>query len=240
MSDSQGLERGSSSLDLIAEELTLEGRSPLQELNELAAAAELELPVRSPARPMGPTFALLSRPHALDGVGLLALSSALIGPLSLEVIYTHRELWFESPAGWQAQGLSLLWRVWLLLGSILLVGWGLNRAATGGVAGYAPMTGVEGLTYVPNPQRYYASLVTLIGSLVYLLFGIPTWIWVSRLGLSAEESLLYQVGVSVLSLILIPQVLSFASASSKRREWVLLMLGMVWVWLISRWVWELS
>jgi len=225
----------------LPEELTLDGRvmgqlerqtsSPLREASSVP---------EQQSRLVRPTILLLSRPHALDGVTLLAFCSSLIGPLALEVIFAHRSLWFETESGWQSYGVSMVWRVWLLLGSILLVGWGMNRAATGGVAGYAQLSGVLGHTSVANPQRHYASLVTLIGSLIYILFGVPTWFWVARLGLTTDESWLYMSGVSALSLIVIPQLLTFASATSQRREWILLMLGTIWVWLITRWIWDIS
>lgn len=225
---------------LIAEELTLDGASRLEFTTQ---RPEEQSSLTSEGRPLTsvrPTILLLRRPHALDGVPLLAFSSALIGPLALEVIFAHRGLWFEVEAAWQSYGLSMLWRAWLLLGSILLVGWGMNRAATGGVAGFPHLSGVEGHLSIANPQRHYASLVTLIGSLTYIVFGLPTWFWVSQLGLTTEESWMFLIGVSGLSLVLIPQLLTFASASSQRREWILLMLGMIWVWLITRWIWNIS
>jgi len=232
---------GEGGAPFLAEELTLDGESTghLERHSVSPLQESLSVSERQP-RLVRPTVLLLSRPHALDGVTLLAFCSAVIGPLALEVIFAHRSLWFETESGWQRYGVSMLWRAWLLLGSILLVGWGMNRAATGGVAGHAQLSGVLGHVSFANPQRHYASLVTLIGSMIYILFGVPTWFWVVRLGLTTDESWLFMFGVSALSLVVIPQLLTFASATSQRREWILLMLGMIWVWLITRWIWDIS
>lgn len=222
----------------IPEELTLEGRSRSEADSQ--DIARFEIVQNQSSKITWPTLLLLSRPHALDGVSLLAFCSAVIGPLSLEVIFAHRTLWFVAEDQWQFFAVSMLWRVWLLLGSILLVGWGMNRAATDGVAGHVNLFGVKGVTVIANPQRYYASLVTLIGSFTYILFGIPMWFWVSRLGLKSQEPWFFLGSVTILSLVLIPQLLTFASTTSRRREWILLMLGMIWVWLITRWIWNIN
>lgn len=179
-----------------------------------------------------PTLLLLNKARALDGVGLLAFVSAFIGPLTLEVIFAHRELWFHDHKAWQLKAPLIVWQVWTLIGSMLLVGWGLNRAATGGVAGLPRLVGVKGLVKLPNPQQHYASVVTFIGVVVYVLFGLPSWLWMSSLGLPAFDGLLFKLFADACALLALPLLLAWMSTQT-RRSWGLLVIGLTWVLICS-------
>ena len=215
--------------------------APTMAASDLAPA---HLPSEQPPTPLRallaplqglPTLLLLNRARALNGLYLLALTSALIAPLTLEVIFTHRTLWFGTEDAWQQQAPHITWALWSGVGSVLLVGWGLNRAPTQGIAGVPHLVGLRGVTAIPNPQKHYASLVTLIGTLIYVLFGLPSWLWMGTLGLPAFEALPLKVTINVFSLLVIPLSIALSSARFYKRSWLLLIFGVGWVIILAMW-----
>lgn len=150
-----------------------------------------------------PTALLLLRRGALDGLSPLALTSAAVGPLALEVLFAHRAQWYPGEA-WQGAAFGFVWCAWVTVGGLSLVGWGLNRAATAGVAGVARLPGVAGATPVSDPQHHYAEIVTLISASTYLLFGLPAYLWLLRLELTEDTRPLTRLLLTALTLYALP------------------------------------
>ena len=139
---------------------------------------------------MSPVRLLLNRPSSYKGLGLLALCSALIGPLTLEVIYNHADLWFKG--FWQDDAFIKVWLIWTSFGILVTCPWGLDR-------------GFLGIN--PDIHRNYAISLGLIGVLVYLLFGLPAWIWLIQMSL-------VHVWDVVSSVVLSGVILTFATLLS--------------------------
>ena len=112
---------------------------------------------------------LLERPELYRGLGLLALTSALLIPLSLELIFSHRDQWFVGHERWQDEVLPWAWRGHTILLTALLSGWSADRA----------------LFFTPTlPARArLAALIGISGALCSATFAIPGWVWLARLDL---------------------------------------------------------
>lgn len=134
---------------------------------------------------MRPVTLLLQRPSAFQGLGLIATSSALIGPLCLEVVFNHSDLWFVNNQ-WQDQALRIIWLSWTSLGIMVSCAWGLDR-------------GFNGLT--PEIHRVYSLILSYIGVLVYIIFGIPIWVWLCTMSLAQVSDMVVGVGFSLLILM---------------------------------------
>jgi len=128
---------------------------------------------------MKPVVLLLQRPSAFSGLGLIATMSALTGPLCLEVLFNHSDLWFSGP--WQDQAFAFIWLAWTLMGLIVSSSWGLDRGFNG---------------ILPEIHRTYSLLLSLIGVLVYILFSIPTWAWLCTMSLTETSEAFYAVSLS--------------------------------------------
>ncbi len=132
---------------------------------------------------MNPVRLLLNRPTSYRGLGLVALCSALIGPLTLEVIYNHADLWFQGL--WQDDAFTKVWLIWTGFGVLMTCSWGLDR-------------GFLGLD--SKIHRNYALSLSLIGVSVYLLFGVSTWVWLIQMSLVQAWEVLSSVFVSAILL----------------------------------------
>ena len=128
---------------------------------------------------------LLSRPSAYQGLGLIATCSAVIGPLYMEVIYNHADLWFQGK--WQDQAFSKVWGVWTLLGILVSTPWGLDR-------------GFLGITSTIHKQ--YCLILSAIGVCTYVAFSLPTWFWLTQMSLVDPWNVLCTVAFSTLLLLL--------------------------------------
>ena len=115
---------------------------------------------------MNPVQVLLARPSSLSGLGTIALCSALAGPLSLEIIFNHADLWFKGQ--WQDRAFPLVWVSWTVVGLFATTPWGLDR-------------GFNGIT--KDLHAAYSILLSLIGVSVYLFFSLPTWSWLYSMSL---------------------------------------------------------
>lgn len=145
---------------------------------------------------MNPVTTLLARPSAFSGLGLIAVCSALSGPLSLEILFNHADLWFQGL--WQDQAFSIVWLSWTTVGVLSAVSWGLDR-------------GFMGIT--PSIHATYSQVLSLIGVFIYLLFSIPTWVWLYRMSL-VEVIYLFKT-VSLSFIILSVSALSASSIEQR-------------------------
>lgn len=127
---------------------------------------------------------LLKRPATYKGLGLIALTSALITPLALEVIYNHSELWFKGL--WQDQAFINVWVIWTYFGVLTAVPWGIDR-------------GFLGIT--PRLHYDYSLVLSLIGVAIYILFGLPSWVWLIQMSLVGFGDMMSCVGLSALILL---------------------------------------
>ena len=112
---------------------------------------------------------LLERPQLYRGLGLLALTSALLIPLSLELIFSHRDQWFIGHERWQDEVLPWAWRGHTLLFTVLLSGWSADRALF--------------FTSTLPARARLAAFIGLSGALCSAFFAIPGWVWLARLDL---------------------------------------------------------
>jgi hypothetical protein len=127
---------------------------------------------------------LLSRPSAYQGLGLIATCSAVIGPLYMEVIYNHADLWFQGM--WQDKAFSKVWGIWTLFGIIVSTPWGLDR-------------GFLGIT--PTIHKQYCLILSAIGVCTYVTFSIPTWVWLTHMSLVNPWVVFSSIAFSTLLLI---------------------------------------
>ena len=133
---------------------------------------------------MSPVKHLLRRPSAFNGLGLIATVSALSGPLCLEILFNHADLWFSGP--WQDQSSALIWLSWTSIGLLMSTSWGLDRS-------------FHGLhTHI---HREYSLILSMIGVLVYFVFSVPTWVWLCTMSLSSASEVISRLFVSALVLI---------------------------------------
>ena len=123
---------------------------------------------------------LLLRPSAYSGLGLIATTSALAGPLCLEVIYNHADLWFNGR--WQDHAFSIVWLIWTLLGVIITTSWGLDR-------------GFHGIK--EDIHLKYSLILSVIGILTYVVFSIPTCVWLTQMTLINAWALINKVMISL-------------------------------------------
>lgn len=128
---------------------------------------------------MRPVTLLLQRPSAFSGLGLIATISALSGPLCLEVLFNHSDLWFSGL--WQDQAFSFIWLTWTLMGLFVSSSWGLDRGFNG---------------ILPEIHRNYSLILSLIGVTVYIIFSIPTWVWLCTMSLTEFSEALYAISLS--------------------------------------------
>ena len=127
---------------------------------------------------------LLNRPSTYHGLGLLATCSALIGPICLEVIYNHADLWFDGL--WQTQAFSKVWLSWSILGIFIATPWSLDR-------------GFPGIS--PEIHWKYSLFLSFIGVYTYIIFSLPTWIWLVQMSLADASSIFQSVALSNIILI---------------------------------------
>ncbi len=165
--------------------------------------AELPITPEEARAALPPTALLLLRRGALSDLAPLALTSAIVGPLALEVLFAHRAQWYPGET-WQSAAFGFTWCAWVTVGGVTLAGWGLNRAATAGVAGVARLPGVIGATPVRDPQHHYAELITLISASAYLLFGLPAYMWLIRLDLTEDPQPLTRLLITACALYAFP------------------------------------
>ena len=112
---------------------------------------------------------------------MIATASALIVPLTLEVIFNHHDLWFNRSINWQDGAFPLLWEVWTIMGVLLTSAWGTDRA-------------FEGLSKTTHGQ--YTAILSLVGVFVYCIFGVPSWIWLSSMNLVSGLKLVQTLAMS--------------------------------------------
>jgi hypothetical protein len=124
---------------------------------------------------------LLGRPQAYSGLVLLALTSVLIGPLMLEVIFNHRDLWFDTMEAWQSMAFPCIWQGWNTIGVLITLIWGLDRS-------------FDGLHQ--RLHLNYASLLSVIAALIYNFFAIPVWYWLWSMNLVSGIDLLESITLS--------------------------------------------
>ena len=167
---------------------------------------------------MNPLRLLLNRPSSYRGLGLVALCSALIGPLTLEVIYNHADLWFKGL--WQDDAFTKVWLIWTSFGILVTSSWGLDRGFLGISA---------------DIHRNYAISLGLIGVLIYLFFGLPAWVWLIQMSLVHTWDVLSSVFLS--SVILIFSTLLACLVESQNSKSMLgLVLGNVGGFFLLYWL----
>lgn len=137
---------------------------------------------------------LLNRESSYSGLGLIATCSALIGPLTLEVIYNHADLWFTGP--WQNEAYPWIWLSWTSLGITLTSPWSLDRSFHG---------------ISQEVHRSYSLHLSMIGVIIYLLFGFPTWVWLYQISL-------VELSIVIKSLMLSLIILFFSSICAALTE----------------------
>ncbi|MEE2643512.1 MAG: hypothetical protein VYD19_01150 [Myxococcota bacterium] len=113
---------------------------------------------------------LLKRSELYQGLGLIATCSALLVPVCLELIFSHRSQWFigQDADAWQEASLLWLWRAHAISMSFLLSGWAADRAL------FFP-------THAPRARL--ALPLGLIAVAVSVLTAAPGWLWLTRLDL---------------------------------------------------------
>jgi hypothetical protein len=62
-------------------------------------------------------------PYYYQGLGLLSLISLFTMPISLEIIFAHRDLWFDSNHIWQNVCVQWCWELWMAFGIVGLTSW---------------------------------------------------------------------------------------------------------------------
>ena len=135
-----------------------------------------------------PLHYLLRRPQSYYGLVLLAMSSVLLGPITLEVIFNHRDLWFTRADLWQSMAFSWVWLVWNTLGMLLTLAWGLDRKFNG---------------LQKKLHQHYAILLSVSAVFVYNLFALPTWYWLWSMNLVEGWGLIESIVLSYLIMTLL-------------------------------------
>ena len=137
---------------------------------------------------------LLERKSSFRGLSAVAVTSALSGPLCLEVIFAHNELWFQANDQWQNVIFSITWQFWIGLGIFLVSGWSIGR-------------GQDDLS-----ERFafqYGVVLSQVSALIYLIFGIPFMIWLFQMNLVS-------IGLFLKTLILSMALLSCSAMITAR------------------------
>lgn len=173
---------------------------------------------------MSPIQQLLSRSAPYRGLGLIAFMSALIGPLTLEVIFNHADLWFSMERNWQEGAFPLVWQVWTSLGVFLTLGWGIDRG----------FVGLDSET-----QKNYSSVLSLMGVGIYALFGLPCWGWMASMnlieGVHALQAILLSISImSALALLASQIEIRFSALHGMITS---LTIGMSILWFSWGWIW---
>lgn len=172
---------------------------------------------------MTPLKQLLSRSSPYQGLSLIAFSSALIAPLTLEVIFNHSDLWFGYEINWQIGAAPLIWQVWTTWGLLLTIAWGTDRDFNG---------------LNPQVHQHYSSILSVIGVLTYLLFGIPSWVWLSHMNLTTEFALAQALFLSACILITLSLLVVHIERRSNALNGLIVSLGLggIILWLSWRWI----
>ena len=136
---------------------------------------------------------LLKRESSYSGLGLIATCSAMIGPLSLEIIYNHADLWFSGP--WQDGAYPWIWLAWTCLGLGLTAPWSLDRKFHG---------------ISREVHLGYSLHLSAIGVAVYAVFGLPTCLWLHKISLVEASTVIESMSMSVLILLASSISASFA------------------------------
>ncbi len=138
-----------------------------------------------------------------QGLGLIAILSLFTMPMGLEVIFSHRDLWFEQSNLWQSVLVDWCWRIWVIFGVICLSTW---NAATE-------------LPYVFEKDQWKLRWIFgLISFLVFLISSLPSFYWMMKMNLCGVLELMLKLinaviilGGTMISTLVLQHYLSISS-----------------------------
>ncbi len=124
-------------------------------------------------------------PYYYQGLGLLSLISLFTIPISLEIIFAHRDLWFDSNHIWQNVCVQWCWELWMAFGIVGLTSW---------------ISTCE-LKDVFEEDRWKLRIIfSVLAFLVFILSVLPSCYWLILVNLADWTTLIFKSIYSVLIL----------------------------------------